>query len=443
MTVGIFWDEASLIYSSSDSGVRCVRVGLPSRVASFAGAAFDENWASLACDVAKMFRGAISRTAKKCNYATSGTPLLKDDPSKMIAWQIHSYGELEDLQLSHSARSPPITSPDEVLIQILATSVNPIDLALARGYGSKLLGIFRQVLACNSSEIIEFPLILGRDFSGRVISKGHGVGPDLKLGDEVWGVVPPHRQGCHAERVVVNKNLLHKKPSNLTSVEAGSMLYTSVTAWAALKVSGDLLFLPSRGKRVLVLGGSGGVGTAAIQMLRAWGAHVVATCSTDATSLVESLGANTVIDYTHPDSHRHIREEGKYDIILDTAGIGSSEGPSYADCLKDWSLSKYITLTSPLLQNVDNHGPVAGMVKNALDLIVPNIRTGLVSGSSTVRWGFFLPTPQSLSEITELTEQGKITPIVEKVYPFTEMPAAYERVKCGHLRGKIAIKVDE
>jgi hypothetical protein len=94
---------------------------------------------------------------------------------------------------------------------------------------------------------------------------------------------------------------------------------------------------------------------------------------------------------------------------LDAAGLGADAGPKYADCLKDMSLSKFITLRSPMLQNVDDYGMVAGMMKNIADLFVTNVKTGITSKSSTVRWGFFLPLSDAIREITTLVEEGKVS----------------------------------
>ncbi|GLH16306.1 Uncharacterized protein GBIM_20610, partial [Gryllus bimaculatus] len=266
-------------------------------------------------------------------------PETQKQDSKMCAWQIHSYGDLGELRMSDCVRVPKLLSPDDILIEVFAASVNPIDIAMMGGYGSSLLNAIRRAKNCEFSGI-EFPLSLGRDFSGIVVAKGYQVS-GINVGDEVWGVVPPHSQGSHAGKVLVNKSL------------------------------------------------------------------VIATCRTDATSLIESLGADGVIDYTHPDAWKMIKELGKYDIILDAAGLGSEKGTEYAQYLKDLEFSKYITLKSPLLHNVDQYGFVGGMIKNLVDIIVPNIKTNMISTGSTVRWGFFIPLAEALHEISHLTEEGR------------------------------------
>lgn len=358
---------------------------------------------------------------------------------KMSAWQIHSYGGLEELRISNSTRIPKISRPDDVLVEVYASSVNPIDVKMMGGYGSSLLNTLRRMENCDLSHL-EFPMSLGRDFSGRIVRKGNKVF-NFKIGDEVWGVVPPHSQGSHAENVLINKCMINHKPKNLTHNEAGSLLYTAVTAWSSLKITGDLYLTSAAGKKVLILGGSGGVGTMAIQLLKAWGAQVVATCNTDALPLVESLGADAVIDYSLPDNQSRIEEFGKFDIILDAAGLGAEKGLEYAKYLKDLRFSKYITLQSPLLHNVDQYGMIGGALKNIVDLAVPNIRSNIVSASSTIRWGFFIPIPEALREISCFATTSQIKPCVEKVYTFQDLPLAYERISQGHLRGKIVIQV--
>lgn len=131
---------------------------------------------------------------------------------------------------------------------------------------------------------IEFPLILGRDFSGTVIHKGHKVTTDINICDEVWGLCPLHKQGCHAEYIVVDHNYVTQRPKGISSVEAGCILYAGLTAWSGLFVSGLLGGVEGAftsrggggsGKKVLVLGGSGGVGNFAIQILKAENANVI------------------------------------------------------------------------------------------------------------------------------------------------------------------------
>ncbi|KAJ8673591.1 hypothetical protein QAD02_004853 [Eretmocerus hayati] len=356
--------------------------------------------------------------------------------NKIQAWQIHSYGGLDELKLS-KAKIPVMSNPNDVLIQVEASSVNPIDVAMIRGYGSTVLNVLRQIKSCNSrpTSDIEFPLTLGRDFTGIVVAKGHGV-HKLNVGDEVWGVVPVQQQGCHADHVMVNSCLVNKRPSNLSHIEAASILYAGLTAWSALWYTGGLCYktaLPTQSnRRVLVLGGSGGVGTLAIQLLKAWNMQVVTTCSTDAVDMLQDLGADLVIDYKGDDTDAKVITEGPYSIILDCCNQGPDAVKS-----KGYPHCTYITLNSPLLRNVDENGLILGTIKNFGDLIKHNIPTN--DKLSLVKWGFFAPSPTGIETIQDLVERKQIVPVVQEVFRFEELPQAYQRVSEGHLRGKVVI----
>ncbi|KAI4483680.1 hypothetical protein M0804_007940 [Polistes exclamans] len=367
------------------------------------------------------------------------SPKYKEDvDNKMLAWQVHSYGDLDELKLSN-VKIPIITKPTEVLIKVQAASVNPIDIAMIRGYGATLLNLMRKVKNFGSytyNDMIEFPLTLGRDFSGIVVSKGHNVGDKLKLGDQVWGVVPVDKQGCHANYVVLDSSLTNRYPKNLSYIEAASILYAGLTAWSALWITGGMCYKTSintrLNRRMLVLGGSGGVGTMAIQLLKIWNMHVITTCSSDAVNMVEKLGADVVIDYKQHDADAQIISEGPYDIILDC----SNQGPDLINS-KGYPYYTYITLNSPLLKNIDQLGLVAGAFKNLGDIFKYNIPTSNNKGS--IKWGFFVPSETGMNMLHNFVECGQIVPVVKQIYPFQDLPTAYERVTEGHLRGKLVI----
>ena len=217
----------------------------------------------------------------------------------MKSWEINSYGGLETLQLNETAKIPSIRNPTEILVRVKAASVNPLDVEMTRGYGSQVFQTLRNIekrkLCGSLKDSIEFPLTMGRDFSGIVIETGAGV-KDIKVGDEVYGVLRFTEYGSHAEYTVARSDLVSvninseylefrqkltysfcklqvlPKPSHLSFSEAASFPYAGLTCWSAFKIVGNYLDLEN--KRVLVLGGSGGVGTFAVQYLRAEGAEV-------------------------------------------------------------------------------------------------------------------------------------------------------------------------
>lgn len=129
---------------------------------------------------------------------------------------------------------------------------------------------------------------------------------------------------------------------------------------------------------------------------------------------------------------------------MDAAGIPYEDiGGAYTPLLKPWSWAKFITLRSPVLHNTDSYGMVLGMLKNAYDLVAPNVCSGAVFKGSTIRWGFFMPVERGIEELALLAAEKKITVPVDSVYGFADMKKAFGRVKAGHLRGKVAVKFDE
>lgn len=295
-------------------------------------------------------------------------------------------------------------------------------------------------MRCNSSDI-EFPLTLGRDFVGTVVSKGLAIkNSEYKAGDKVWGVVPPHHQGCHCEYVTIDKCYVSPKPENLSDLDASAVLYAGLTAWSGLFVTGQLNGLlgaicPNSGgrdRKVLVLGAAGGVGMLAVQMLQAEGVEVVATCANDAVSIIQNLGITKVVDYMAEESDALLCMESPYDIILDCAGKGSD----YANALP-WSFGSYITFKSPLMKNFDTHGLIAGSIVNVRDLITSNLSAMERKGS--VKWGYFMPAQSGIKYLKKLAENRKLLPIIDSTFTYETLPEAYQRVQSGHLRGKVVV----
>ncbi|ESO92256.1 hypothetical protein LOTGIDRAFT_162911 [Lottia gigantea] len=353
----------------------------------------------------------------------------------MSAWQIHGYGENEKLTLSTSSRIPAIKHPKDILVEVHAASVNPIDIRMRGGYGHSLFNIWRNQGGMFSTRS-EFPLVLGRDFSGVVIETGKDV-KTYKAGDEVWGVVNAQKQGSHAEYTVVSSSEVALKPKNLTHVEAASIPYVGLTNWAALYSVGELTPSNTRGQRILVIAGSGGIGTFAIQLIKAWGGDVTTTCSSESVEIVRDLGADVVIDYKTQDVQYELRQQDRFDLILDP--LVSKKRVEYINYLKQWRNSKLVTIAPPFLRNIDTYGVVPGVVKSVGDLSCDVIK-GAKDGCS-VRWAFFTPSQKGLREISKLVEMEKIRPVVEKVYDFEDLLSAYEKLEAGHSRGKTVIQI--
>lgn len=362
----------------------------------------------------------------------------------MKAWQLNSFGNdlSSHLQLNTEAPIPEISQPDEILIKVHATSINPIDTFMVRGYGSKAIQILREKakgrwtlsVLCNRGE--EFPITLGRDIAGTVERIGKDV-TEFKVGDKVYGFVLITHKGSHAEYAVVNKNWIHLKPDFLKFREAASITFGALTTWSVIRNAGltDL-----KDKNFLVLGGSGGVGTVAIQYLKSAGAKITTTCSAASFSALTELGADFVVDYKSDDVEKEVESHGPYDCILDLSG-GLEKSANFMKFGRRGHC-QFILLNFHGIHNLDNYGLVFGGIKTGWDLASLNVNSKLRYGV-TIRWGMFTPHLDGFKEIVDLVQQKKIKPNVEQVYKFSEMQQAYERVNKGHLRGKIVVEIIE
>ena len=196
---------------------------------------------------------------------------LKTLPSLMRGWQLETYTGIGGLNLRHDIKVPMISTPHDILVKVEASSVNPLDVMMTKGYGKAVLG--KCFLSNMSSSITSNQdLVLGRDFSGKIIDVGMEAAKNHQIGDEVWGATFPSSQGSHAEFVTASSMSLSKKPKNLSHIQAASIPFIGLTAWSAMMISAGLS--PEKQNRntqfkVLVLGASGGVGSFAVQLLKA------------------------------------------------------------------------------------------------------------------------------------------------------------------------------
>lgn len=227
-----------------------------------------------------------------------------------------------------------------------------------------------------------------------------------------------------------------RKPENIDEISAAAILYAGLTAWSSLFSTGGVQEgdTSNRSKKICILGASGGVGTLAVQIAKAEGMNVTATCSTNSVQMVKELGADRVVDYKTDDVNEIFRDN-YFDIIFDCA----AKGPNYATEVP-WSYGQYITLEPPLLNNTDSSGLIIGSIKSAFSLFSSNVRT-IFSNRGTLKWGIFSASSQGIQYLKKLVENGKLKPIIDSVFPFESTKEAFQKVKDGHLRGKVIIKV--
>ncbi|KAJ7988931.1 hypothetical protein DPEC_G00314310 [Dallia pectoralis] len=388
-------------------------------------------WSFLLNNRATCVRTAMHQCQRRL-FSTSRSRM-----TTMPAWVIDRYGSNDVMRFTKNAGFPVINYPNEVIIKVHAAGLNPIDVSMRGGYGAATMAMKRDPLNVLQSGN-EFPLILGRDVSGVIMECGLDVAPVyFKAGDEVWAAIPPWKQGSLAEFVVLNANEVSKKPKCLSHTEAAAIPYVAATAWSALVNTGGLSMDNCAKKRILILGGSGGVGTFSIQMLKSWGAHVTVTCSQNAERLVRGLGADHVVDYTAGPVRGPLTALEKFDLVLDNVG-GATEGWA-PGLLKPWCGAKYVTLVTPFLQNTDRLGVADGMLQTGVTVASKALKH--LSKGVHYRWGMFAPNGLALDDISEMVDAGKIRAVVEEEFGFSQVPQAMLKVERGHARGKTVVSV--
>jgi len=354
------------------------------------------------------------------------------------SYQLTSYNGPSSMSLV-SATPPAITMPGQVLVRVKAASVNPLDVMMSRGYGRKVLGSMRGAQgALLGSEQSTFPLVLGRDFSGEVVAVGQGVNR-VKVGDNVWGATYPSTQGTHQDYCLADQDSVAIKPTNLGHVEAASIPFAGLTAWAAIAQARCVSNLLGGFRRVLVVGAGGGVGSIATQALvRHHKCEVVAVASKSEELIVKSYGASTVLDYSDPDYHEHLSVLHPQDVVLDCAGLG--EGAArLARVLRPGG--SVVTLTSPVLSVTDKEGVLGGSVLALARLALTNYST--VHRRNPVTWAFFMPSSSALQVMAGLVEDKLLVPPVTTVYKFDKIEEAYRQVEEGHSKGKVVVDMTD
>jgi NADPH2:quinone reductase len=296
----------------------------------------------------------------------------------------------------------PEPGPGEVLVRVIATSVNPIDTKLR---------------ADGSFAGLEPPVILGGDVSGVVEEVGPGVA-DLAPGDEVYytpEVFGPDTNKAYAEYHAAAASIVAKKPASLSHEEAAAVPLAGGTAYEAI-----VRRLAVRvGETVLIHGGAGGVGSFAVQIAKASGARVLATAGTDNQDTLKELGVDVAVDYTSTDV---------FEVALDdTGGVG-------VDATFDTVGGDLIAMSVPVTRPF---GRLASITSLQGDLTPAYQRNHTIYGVLTTR------ERKRLDEMTRLIERGQVRPFVDEVLDLNEVGKAHERLESRHGRGKVVLRVAE
>jgi NADPH:quinone reductase-like Zn-dependent oxidoreductase len=273
----------------------------------------------------------------------------------------------------------------------------------------------------------EFPIRLGRDAAGLIEAVGSAV-RSFRPGDRVF-TAPTG--AAMAEKIKVNAAEVAHVPGNLDFIAAASIPFVAMTAWNALVNQSGISPLNAPEKRVAITRGAGGVGSFAIQLVKAWGGHVATTCSTGNTDFVRGLGADVVIDYRRQRVADELRD---YDAALN--GSFDLEQDLLA-ALKTGANASYVTITSPKVRLADEFGLKEGFRR--AEEILAGIQEAQRRLGRRYYWGFMKPDGAALGEVAALIAAGRIRPIVDRAYPAAEIVAAHEYCESGQARGKIVI----
>lgn len=332
----------------------------------------------------------------------------------MKALTFQRYGKSPDIGFAEVPR--PTLKPDELLVEVHAAGVNPIDNMIPTG-------LFKAVVK------FQLPATLGSDLAGVVTEVGSRV-TRFKPGDAVFASIFDTGTGAIAEFAVVPESVAALKPDNLDFVQAAAIPMVGLTSWQALKERLNL----RAGQKVFIPAGSGGIGTFAIQLAKQMGAKVGTTTSTGNVDLVRSLGADEVVDYRKQEFENVLRG---YDAVLGT--------------VRGEALEKAVGILKPRGAMVSLVGPLDAAFARARGLnFVLTFVFGMMSRKimrlakkQDVTYSFLFAHPDGgqLAQIGELLKAERIQPVIDKVFPFEQAKEALAYLAQGRAKGKVVVKL--
>lgn len=332
----------------------------------------------------------------------------------MKALTFKRYGKSPDIEFADVI--VPTLQPDEMLVEVHAVGLNPIDNMITTG-------MFKAVLK------FELPATIGSDLAGVVKEVGSRV-TRFKPGDAVFGSLFDCGRGSLAEFAVVPEHAAALKPSNLNFVQAASIPMVGLTSWQALKERAKVQ--PSQ--KIFIPAGSGGIGTFAIQLAKHFGAKVGTTTSTANVQLVSDLGADEVVDYKKQEFENVLRD---YDMALGTLRGDALE--KSVGILK--SGGKIVSLIGPLDAAFATTRRLNFVLKFVFELMSRKIKRLAAKKDVDYSFLFVRPDGKQLGEIGELLESARIQPVIDSVFPFEKAREALEYLAQGRAKGKVVVQL--
>lgn len=318
----------------------------------------------------------------------------------MKAVRIHVFGGPQVLQIEDVVR--PVPAPDEILVNVYASGVNPVDWVIREGGNG-------------FSSFLTLPMTLGCDAAGVVVEVGSEV-TAFQKGDAVYGAPNFPGDGSYAEYCAAKASRFALKPKSIGFVEAAGVPLAGLTAWTALFEQGQL----QPGQRILIQGASGGVGSFAVQFAKAKGAYVLAVASAANLDYIKQLGADEVLDYRSQRAEEVVRD---VDVVLEASPLRDNE-----ERLKSVAVLK----AGGILVSVNVDFPFSEEVLAAL---AQKQATGELSANQ--------PRQEWLAEMAQLIDAGKVQVFISKVFPLAQVADAHRESQTWHVRGKLVLEVSK
>lgn len=310
----------------------------------------------------------------------------------------------------------PVPGQDDVLVEIHAAGLNPLDSKIRDG-------AFKAFIRYRP------PFILGHDVAGIVVGIGSNV-RRFKLGDEVYARPRDGRIGTFAERIAIDQADVALKPRTIGMEEAASIPLVGLTAWQALVERAGL----EKGQKVLIHAGSGGVGTVAIQLAKHLGATVATTTSTANMDLVKRLGADIVIDYRNQEFDKIL---SGYDVVLNS--LDGATLRKSLEVLKPGG--RLISISGPPDPDFAREQGLNWLLRQVVRLLSLGIRRRATARGVRYSFLFMQANGNQLGQITALIDKGVIRPVVDRIFPFDATNDALAFVETGRVKGKVVVKL--
>lgn len=333
----------------------------------------------------------------------------------MQALMMTRYGDV-NTSLEFQSRPVPTPGPTEVLIEVRAASINPIDYKVLRG-------------DYKAFKKLRFPAPMGRDVSGTITAVGSEV-RRFQVGDEVFSRVGEDHVGTLAEYVTADESHIARKPDNLSHEEAASLPLVGLTTYQALIDIANL----QPGDKILIHAGSGGIGTLAIQLAKLEGAFVATTTSTKNVAMVRELGADVVIDYTRQDYRKELSE---FDVVYDT--LGGDYTRDAFEVIKEGG--RVVSIAGALDDQTAKRMGLNLLVRGLLALKAKPITKAAKHKSALYRMLLMSANGEQLAELADRYDRSEMRPVVSRTFSFAQSKEAMELLTTGRAKGKLVISM--